>query len=88
MHLTLQLKESNVNRGESMKQHETSDLVGKSFEDLSVEEMNTLQGADGGIQPNSESVLFSLASTVASAAVSGQVSKAISTLVTYFRKCA
>lgn len=88
MHLTLQLKERNVNRGESMKQHEVSHLVGKSFEDLSVEEMNTLQGADGGIQPNSASILFSLASTVASGAVSGQVSKAISTLVTYFGNCA
>jgi type 2 lantibiotic (TIGR03893 family) len=62
-------------------------LVGKSFEDLSVEEMQELQGA-GGVEANSTpSILFSLASAGLSAGLSGAVSKAISTLVTVAAKC-
>lgn len=71
-----------------MENMETKKLVGKSFEELSVDEMNTLQGASGEISPNSASVLFSIAATVGSAALSGQVSKAVSTLITVYKKCA
>ena len=50
--------------------------------------MTTLQGAGDDMQPYSASVIFSVVSTVASAGLSGQISKAISTLVTAYKKCA
>lgn len=62
-------------------------LVGKSFEDLSVEEMQALQGAGDVEVQSTPSIIWSLASVVASANVSGQVSKAISTLVTVAAGC-
>lgn len=71
-----------------MKKQDVTSLVGKSFEELSVDEMTTLQGAGDDMQPYSASVIFSVVSTVASAGLSGQISKAISTLVTAYKKCA
>lgn len=70
-----------------MNHHETKHLVGKSFEELSLEEMNALQGSNGDIHPYSESVLLSISVTAASVAISKEVSKAVSVLVTYFKKC-
>lgn len=74
-----------------MKKSRESELVGKSFEELSVGEMNELQGASnpGEAQTySSASVIVSISLTVASAGLSGQVSKAISTLVTAANNCA
>lgn len=73
-----------------MNNEKLNNLVGKSFEDLSIEEMEELQGAAGSqvnSSPATPTILYSLASTVASGAVSGQASKAISTLITAAAKC-
>ncbi|MFA9377712.1 MAG: lichenicidin A2 family type 2 lantibiotic [Lachnotalea sp.] len=63
-------------------------LVGKSFEDLSVEEMQEIQGASDVDVNSTPSIIYSVISVVGSAAASGQISKAISTLVTAAAKCA
>ena len=74
-----------------MKEEKLSNLVGKSFEELSVEEMNEMQGAQSagaGQENSSASMIASVVFTVASAGLSGQVSKAVSTLVTAAKNCA
>ncbi len=74
-----------------MKEERISDLVGKSFEELSLDEMNEMQGAQsvGIVQTNSSaSMIASVVFTVASAGLSGQVSKAVSTLITAAKNCA
>ncbi len=55
--------------------------------DLSVEEMQELQGASGIEVNSTPSFIYSAISTAASAAASAQVSKAVSTLVTAAAKC-
>ena len=55
-----------------MNANQLSDLVGKSFEDLSVEEMQLLQGA-GTAEPDSTPSVVAISSV--------EVSQAISTLV-------
>ena len=70
-----------------MNNQKLNELVGKSFEDLSIEEMQELQGASDTHVDSTPTILYSVASTVASAGLSGQVSKAISTLVTAAAKC-
>ncbi|WP_027296044.1 lichenicidin A2 family type 2 lantibiotic [Robinsoniella sp. KNHs210] len=70
-----------------MSKKTISELVGKSYEELSVEEMYLLQGANGEDipQPYATPVIISL--TVASAGLSGAVSKAVSTLITVAASC-
>ncbi|WP_313076150.1 lichenicidin A2 family type 2 lantibiotic [Lacrimispora sp.] len=64
-----------------------NNLVGLSFEDLSIEEMQELQGASGVEVNSTPSIIYSALSTAASAAASAQVSKAVSTLITAAAKC-
>ena len=73
-----------------MKEEKLSTLVGKSFEELSIEEMNAMQGAQsaGAAQINSSAgMVASVIFTSASAALSGQLSKAVSSLVTAAKNC-
>ena len=70
-----------------MNNQKLNELVGKSFEDLSIEEMEKLQGGSDAQVASTPSILYSVVSTVASAGLSGQVSHAISTLVTVAMKC-
>lgn len=73
-----------------MKDERISELVGKSFEELTLDEMNEMQGAQstGVAQPDSSaSMIASVVFTVASAGLSGQLSKAVSTLVTAAKNC-
>jgi type 2 lantibiotic (TIGR03893 family) len=64
-----------------------NNLVGKSFEDLSINEMETLQGAGDVEVQTTPTIIWSVVSTVASGNLSAQVSKAISTLVTVAAGC-
>lgn len=73
-----------------MKEEKLSTLVGKSFEELSIEEMNAMQGAQsaGAVQVNSSAgMIASIAFIGISAEVSGQLSKAVSSLVTAAKNC-
>ena len=62
-------------------------LVGRSFEELSVEEMQILQGAGTAEPDSTPSIIVSVSLTVASGTLSGMASKAVSTLVTAAAKC-
>ncbi|BDH82206.1 lichenicidin A2 family type 2 lantibiotic [Lactococcus lactis] len=68
-----------------MDKQNISDLVGKSFEELSIEEMEKMQGA-ANIEARSTPAT-TLAATAASAAISGALSGSVSIAITFIKKC-
>ncbi|MDR3190647.1 MAG: lichenicidin A2 family type 2 lantibiotic [Lactobacillaceae bacterium] len=63
-----------------MKQEDMNNYIGQSFEELSVEEMETMLGSNG-------ETINSISPIAASAAFSAVMSRAVSILVTVTAKC-